>query len=38
MANTTKDLYVFAHVDGEFVPAGQLQVNEEGRSSRKAVI
>jgi serine/threonine-protein kinase HipA len=30
MANTTKDLFVFANLDGEFVPAGQLQVDEEG--------
>ena len=30
MANTTKDLFVFANLDGEFIPAGQLQVDEEG--------
>ena len=30
MANITKDLFVFAHLDGEFVPAGQLLVDEEG--------
>ena len=30
MANTTNDLFVFANLDGEFVPAGQLQVDEEG--------
>ena len=30
MANTTKDLFVFANLDGQFVPAGQLQVDEEG--------
>jgi serine/threonine-protein kinase HipA len=30
MANTTKDLFVFANLDGEFAPAGQLQVDEEG--------
>jgi serine/threonine-protein kinase HipA len=30
MANTTKDLFVFANLEGEFVPAGQLQVDEEG--------
>ena len=30
MVNTTKDLFVFANLDGQFVPAGQLQVDEEG--------
>ncbi len=30
MVNTTKDLFVFANLDGEFVPARQLQVDEEG--------
>jgi serine/threonine-protein kinase HipA len=30
MANTTKELFVFANLDGEFVPAGQLQLDEEG--------
>jgi len=30
MANTTKDLFVFANLEGQFVPAGQLQVDEEG--------
>ncbi|OYY06365.1 type II toxin-antitoxin system HipA family toxin [Polynucleobacter sp. 39-46-10] len=30
MANTTKDLFVFANLDGQFLPAGQLQVDEEG--------
>ena len=30
MANTTKDLFVFANLDGEFVPAGQLLADEEG--------
>lgn len=30
MTNTTKGLFVFANLDGEFVPAGQLQVDEEG--------
>lgn len=30
MANTTKDLFVFANLDGDFVPAGQLQLDEEG--------
>jgi len=30
MASTTKDLFVFANLDGQFVPAGQLQVDEEG--------
>jgi serine/threonine-protein kinase HipA len=30
MANTIKDLFVFANLDGQFVPAGQLQVDEEG--------
>ena len=30
MANTIKNLFVFANLDGDFVPAGQLQVDEEG--------
>ncbi len=30
MANTTKNLFVFSNLDGEFVPAGQLQLDEEG--------
>lgn len=30
MAITTKDLFVFANLDGVFVPAGQLQCDEEG--------
>ena len=30
MAIITKDLFVFAHLDGVFVPAGQLLVDEEG--------
>lgn len=30
MANKTKDLFVFANLEGQFVPAGQLQVDEEG--------
>ncbi|MEI6468930.1 MAG: hypothetical protein WCO72_05615 [Betaproteobacteria bacterium] len=30
MVNATKELFVFANLGGEFVPAGQLQVDEEG--------
>ena len=30
MANTIKELFVFANLDGEFVPAGQLKMDEEG--------
>lgn len=30
MAAIYKNLFVFANLDGEFVPAGQLQVDEEG--------
>jgi serine/threonine-protein kinase HipA len=30
MANTTKDLFVFANLDGQFAPAGQLSLDEEG--------
>ena len=30
MANSTKDLFVFANLDGQFAPAGQLSLDEEG--------
>ncbi|QWD64523.1 type II toxin-antitoxin system HipA family toxin [Polynucleobacter sp. MWH-UH2A] len=30
MASPIKNLYVFSNLDGEFVPAGQLQLDEEG--------
>jgi len=30
MVNSTKDLFVFANLDGQFAPAGQLSLDEEG--------